>query len=147
MIDNQARHLFPVKGSAGGAVAPVASSESFYEDWVEFSDMLYRPERFAIQIAGDSMSPRLQHGDYLLIQPTSKPPSGVLVVVKTPEGEFACKLFKQEGTKATLHCLNEDYPPVEVGLQWEVIGMVVAYRRQLGPKRYIEEADGAGLRP
>lgn len=65
---------------------------------------------YALQIAGDSMSPVLRAGDKILVAPNESVRKGDRVVVKTIDGEIMAKeLFKQTTHKIELISLNPEY--------------------------------------
>jgi len=65
---------------------------------------------YALQIAGDSMSPVLRAGDKILVAPNESVRKGDRVVVKTIDGEVMAKeLFKQTAHKIELISLNPEY--------------------------------------
>jgi len=65
---------------------------------------------YALQIAGDSMSPVLRHGDKVLVAPNEAVRRGDRVVVKTVDGEVMAKeLFRQTAHKIELVSLNPEF--------------------------------------
>ena len=65
---------------------------------------------YALQIAGDSMSPVLRNGDKVLVAPNENVRRGDRVVVKTMDGEVMAKeLFRQTAHKLELVSLNPEY--------------------------------------
>ncbi len=65
---------------------------------------------YALQIAGDSMSPVLRHGDKVLVAPNESVRRGDRVVVKTIDGEVMAKeLFRQTSHKIELISLNPEF--------------------------------------
>ena len=65
---------------------------------------------YALQIAGDSMSPVLRAGDKILVAPNETVRKGDRVVVKTIDGEVMAKeLYKQTAHKIELISLNPEY--------------------------------------
>lgn len=69
------------------------------EEWEEIPDRLARTGTFFGLIAkGDSMSPRIQAGDVLIVRQQSDAESGDVVIAKINGEEATCKrLLKQEG--------------------------------------------------
>ncbi len=65
---------------------------------------------YALEIAGDSMSPVLRHGDKILVAPNASVRRGDRVVVKTLSGEVMAKELKRMGShNIELTSLNPDY--------------------------------------
>lgn len=69
------------------------------EEWEEISEKLARTGTFYGLIAkGDSMSPRIQEGDVLIVRQQSDAESGDVVIAKVDGEEATCKrLLKQDG--------------------------------------------------
>jgi SOS-response transcriptional repressor LexA len=143
-----ARRKFPLIGSAGAATFPLASTAD-PEDYVEFSDELYRPERYAIRLVGDSMEPRIPADCYVLVQPHENPPVGMIVVARSGEYEYAVKVRRVNDGEIVLVPINPNYETITTDEGWRMVGYVVAYRKNRDPKgkKYIEEGDDDGLRP
>jgi SOS-response transcriptional repressor LexA len=144
------RRLFPVVGEAGMAEFPLASDGSGYYDQehvVEFSDDLFRAERFGIKVKGDSNHPRIKHGTFALIHPDPNPPTGVFVAARNDRHEYCVKVLRVVGGQTELHPYNPEYPVIKPGDGWVMIGYVVGLREERGPRKYIEEGDNDGIRP
>ena len=143
------RRYFPILGSAGAAIFPVASAEPIPEDYAEFSEDLYRSDvdRFAVIVNGDSMEPRLKSGDVVLIHPTTACPSGRMVVFRTTDHEYAVKVLRRDAKGDRFEPINPEYDAIEPRPDWQLVGFVVGWRRDSGRKKYIEEGDNSGLGP
>lgn len=142
------RRKFPVLGSVGAAQFPIDGG-SPEDEWVEFDDELYNPfvERFGIRVIGDSMFPRIEHGNIVLVHPVPNKTPGLIVVAKNAESEFVVKYLRQVNGRLELHGVNPDVPPVAVGEGWELVGYVVGRKRKRGYRSpYLEEGDNDGLR-
>ena len=74
------------------------------------------PEVYALEIAGDSMSPAYREGDRVIVKPTTEEPRrGERVVVRTTGGEVMAKeVARVTARKLELRSLNPEHPPVEV---------------------------------
>ena len=143
------RRYFPILGSAGAAIFPVASADAIPEDYAEFSEDLYRSDvdRFAVIVNGDSMEPRLKSGDVILIHPTTACPSGRMVVFRTTDHEYAVKVLRRDAKGERFEAINPQYDAIEPRPDWQLVGFVVGWRRDSGRKKYIEEGDNSGLGP
>lgn len=65
---------------------------------------------YALEIAGESMSPVLRHGDRVLVAPNETIRKGDRVVVKTTGGEIMAKELRRQTSKLIeLISLNPDY--------------------------------------
>lgn len=96
-----------------------AGSEGFFDDagfpvgggWEEVRVPDARDKNlYALEIAGDSMSPVLRRGDRIVVAPNQSVRKGDRVVVKTRDGEIMAKeLFKLTQTTIELISLNSEY--------------------------------------
>lgn len=141
------RRKFRLLGSVGAASAPLRSADPWPGDYVEFSDDLFREERYAIQVQGDSMHPLLKHGDYILVQPAVEVPRGLFTIARNDEHEYTVKVLKNVDGRHELHPVNPEYDPLIPGDDWQIVGYAVGLRRERGRGRYKEVGDNAGLRP
>jgi len=75
------------------------------------------PNAYALEIAGDSMSPVYRDGDRVIVSPNSPVRRADRVVVKTVEGEVMAKqLARQTATRVELHSVNALHPGRELTL-------------------------------
>ncbi|MCY2930303.1 MAG: LexA family transcriptional regulator [Planctomycetota bacterium] len=102
-------------GAAQGPVWLVTLSAPDADDVVEF---LAAPglkarhaDAFALRIDGDSMSPDIRHGDFVVLSPTAPAQDGRAAVVQL-DGQIGvtCKLFRQAGAGVHLLPINEAFP-------------------------------------
>ena len=149
MVPGAGRRLFRILGVAGAAAAPVQSGDPDPDDWEDFPDDLYHPERFCIRVTGDSMSPRIEHGDFVLVHPHPNPATGLLVVAHNSVHEYVCKtLQRDEQRRPQLVPINRNgYDVLEPDGEWKIDGFVVAIKRRGGRGKGMEIWDDAGLRP
>lgn len=140
------RRKFPVIGTAGASAFPLETS-SDPDDYVEFSDDLFHPERFAIRIKGISMEPEIPNGAFVLIHPTNDPPYGLMTVAKNDQSEYVVKVRRKIDGQDFLMPLNPDYEPIKPGEGWEMVGFVVGIREEWGHRKYRESGDNDGIRP
>ena len=70
---------------------------------------------FALEIAGDSMSPRINQGDRVIVAPSWTPRAGDTVIVRTIDGDVYCKtLLKNAGDKVVLASVNTSHKDFEL---------------------------------
>lgn len=103
----------PVLGEVPCGIPTEAVEFLDADDWEEISEKMSRHGRFfGLKVKGDSMSPRIQEGDVLIVQQTSDAESGDVVIAKF-NGDDACckKLIKQEGG-IVLQSFNPMYEPM-----------------------------------
>ncbi len=61
------------------------------------TDLEHPPSTFAMRIKGDSMEPRFQPGDMVVIDPTLQPSPGDFVVATEPSGEASFRQYRSAG--------------------------------------------------
>ncbi len=74
------------------------------------------PKAFAVTLSGDSMAPIYTPGDVAIVNPSSKPRNGMVVIARLNDGHGAdvmFKLFQASGSKVVLSSYNPAYPPME----------------------------------
>ena len=91
-----------------------------YEDIVDYDDLVETtitdPKAFAIRIKGDSMSPRIEEGDVVVVMPSERPISGDTVIARLKDDGVICKLFHltgKNGRTFRLTSYNLAYPQME----------------------------------
>lgn len=140
------RRKFPILGCVGASSHPVESPEADPDDYVEFSDDLYRSDRFGLRVIGDSNFPYIRHKDEILVQPAKVVASGLFVVFRSPEFEYLVKLKGYDAGRVAYQPLNPSYEEIIPADGWELVGYVVGLRRLFGRKSYLEFGDDDGLR-
>lgn len=89
---------------------------------------------FALKVVGDSMSPKFNEGDIIVIDPDKEPKTGDYVVASTSNNESATfkkykKRYKEDGTPyIELNPLNPDYEPINSNQFDIVIKGVLVYQ-------------------
>ncbi|MGC9199568.1 MAG: LexA family protein [Acidobacteriaceae bacterium] len=61
------------------------------------TDLEHPPSTFAMRIKGDSMEPRFQPGDVVVVNPTLQPDPGDFVVATDPNGEATFRQYRNAG--------------------------------------------------
>lgn len=72
---------------------------------------------FAVSLEGDSMEPRFQEGDVLIVQPSEVPYSGCFVVAKFMNDGIVFRRLEMQGDRITLVPLNDRYPASTHGVE------------------------------
>jgi phage repressor protein C with HTH and peptisase S24 domain len=68
------------------------------------------PDSFALQVDGDSMSPRINDGDVVILSPSVPAVEGLPAVVRLSEAiGVTCKLVRNEAKTVHLVPINEKY--------------------------------------
>lgn len=138
---------------AEGAEAELGYSEIPYwgavpaGDWQEPSsdagltmrveNNLAKEGRIAVRVAGESMSPRLEHGDVVIVQKSKTPREGVITLARNDANELTLKVLRHTTDgQWELHPINKEFSPTK-SPRWEILGYAVA----------IQRIDDLGLRP
>ncbi len=96
--------------------------------WVELPKGLSRGRYIALTVAGDSMTPYLQDGDTILIDPRQKVANDSIVVARRPEDGYVVKYVSRlSGRMMELSSFNADYTPFTIARDRNsVVGVVIA---------------------
>jgi SOS-response transcriptional repressor LexA len=116
---------------------PVAWSDGEYpagfgEEFLDRGDVS-DPNAFALMVDGDSMSPRINSGDIVIISPNTPVTNRSIAAVEINHEERTLKtvIFLQNG-KILLQPENEKYPPLVLEeKQVDFIGRVIERRQRL----------------
>lgn len=135
---NRTGTKIPVLGNVAAGMPITAIEGADYDDpdaWEEIpADMAKSGEYFALRIHGDSMEPRMQNGDVVIVHIQSDVNSGDIAIVRVNGDEATCKKIKKTQQGLMLLSLNPDYEPIfftpkEIqSLPVEIIGKVVELR-------------------
>ena len=85
-------------------------------------------QAFALKVKGNSMAPRIEDGDVVIVSPQQEAHSGDICVVRV-NGEDTLKKVKFEGTYVHLVPLNPDFEPLtvkkkDVNFVWKVVKLI-----------------------
>jgi repressor LexA len=125
---NRWRELPLVSSVPAGKVATTFHPD-YVDDYVTIDDV--RDEgAFALKVKGNSMSPRIEDGDVVVVSPQTEARSGDICVVRV-NGEDTLKKVKFEGNYIHLIPLNPEFEPVtakkkEVNFVWKVVKLIKA---------------------
>lgn len=123
----------PVLGDVAAGI-PIEAIEDIidYEEIDE--DLARRGEFFGLRIKGNSMSPRIQNGDVVIVRVQPDADSGDIVIAKVNGDDACCKKLLKHNDGITLLSFNQDYEPLSfnkqdiVSLPVSIIGKVVELR-------------------
>ncbi len=109
-----------------GKVATIFHPD-YTDDFVTVDD-IRDPSAFALKVKGQSMSPRIEDGDVVIVSPQQEARSGDICVVRV-NGEDTLKKVKFEGIYIHLIPLNPDFEPVtvkrkDVNFVWKVMKLI-----------------------
>lgn len=76
------------------------------------------PDAYGLRVYGDSMSPRIKHGEFVVIEPNQPPVRYEEVLVKTVDGRKMIKVFADyaEGYYR-FDSVNEDHKPIHLAAE------------------------------
>lgn len=83
------------------------------DDWEEISEQLARSGKFfGLKVKGDSMSPRIQEGDILIVRQQNDAESGDVVIAKVNGNDATCKKLVKTDAGIVLQSFNPMYEPM-----------------------------------
>lgn len=132
VLPYEKRGMRPVFGHASAGLGVLAEQESMgYEPVAPDYDT---EDYFWLKVAGDSMSPKIDDGDLVLVNREAPVESGIIMVVIVDDTEgFIKKVCVNEDT-VTLISFNPYYPPMVFGgaemARLRFIGKVVEQKRK-----------------
>lgn len=85
---------------------------------------------FALRVSGDSMQPKFNDGDVLVVEPEMDPNPGDYVIAKNGSEETTFKQLVKDGADWYLKPLNERYPIKPLGKS-TIVGVVRAVEMRL----------------
>ncbi|KAA1262436.1 LexA repressor [Rubripirellula obstinata] len=119
-------HAMPMAGIVAAGPTTLALEQN---DRVDFSEMLFKDDRFILQVSGDSMiEAHIADGDYVVIQKADNAETGQMVVAQTSDGEATLKYWYPEGHRIRLQPANASMEPIYVQ-DAKVIGIAVGVVR------------------
>lgn len=105
-------------------------------DWIQVSEKIDPKGVVAVKVSGNSMAPRLMHGQTVIIKLDKTPREGVVTLAVNQHKELTLKVLKYVKGEWQLHSINPEHGTVK-SETWEVLGYAIA----------IEEHDAQGIRP
>jgi repressor LexA len=92
-----------------------------------------RPNYYALQVTGDSMSPKIVNGDIVVVAPCPEPYNGQIVVTRiNSDGEVTLKKFQRDGNTLLLIPENPEYQTrvLTPDSNIKILGSVIALYRK-----------------
>lgn len=119
-------HSLPLAGMVSAGPTTLALEQ---HEMLDFSEMLFRDDRFILRVSGDSMiEAHIADGDYVVIQKQETASPGQMVVAQTPDGEATLKYWYPEDRRIRLQPANSSMQPIYVS-DASVIGVAVGVVR------------------
>jgi repressor LexA len=72
------------------------------------------PNGFGVEVAGDSMVPKYEDGQVVMVDTRKRPVSGDYAVIGLMGGDKYVKRYRESGGRVVLESVNPIYPPVVV---------------------------------
>ena len=112
---SKARYVPLLSWAQAGALDAAHLDEGYDYEGVISIDIA-DPRAFAVEIKGDSMTPRIGAGDRAIVCPSREPRTGDTVIARTLDGDVMYKLFqsKDGGKIVVLSSWNPAFPPIEI---------------------------------
>jgi repressor LexA len=119
-------HALPMAGMVSAGPTTLAFEQN---DRIDFSEMLFRDDRFILQVSGDSMiDAHITDGDFVVVQKQASAQPGEMVVAQTADGEATLKYWHPESGRIRLQPANTAMDPIYVK-EARVIGVAVGVVR------------------
>ena len=113
-IDLHARALLDgIKGDRANLIQITGDTADQIVEFVQCEEVFKLfPDSFALQIDGDSMSPRINDGDVVVLSPSVPAAQGQVAIARlVGQIGVTCKLIRTTGDKVHLIPINERYQP------------------------------------
>jgi repressor LexA len=107
------KRWIPVLGNVVAGL-PTEAIENFDDDWEELSEDMMNDgyEYFALRIKGDSMSPRMQNGDVVIVRKQNDIESDEIAVVRVDGDDATVKKVRLTDDGIWLLPSNPAYTPM-----------------------------------
>jgi len=92
---------------------PVGIADEYIAKPIDLRD----PSAYALRVKGDSMSPKLDEGDIIIVSPKKEAQSNNIAVIRTKKGEVYLKKVIFAQTTLWLQSINSNYPPISLGFK------------------------------
>jgi len=125
----------PVYGVVRAGVGGLAEQDIIGYESVDIQVVASGEEYFWLKVSGDSMSPKIEDGDFVLVKKQSIVDSGQIAVVTIGGEEGVLKKVELELESITLISFNPYYPPrrfeKEDMNRVEIMGLAIETKRKL----------------
>ncbi len=104
-------NTIPVVSTAHAGHITVGFADEDVIEWLPFMNTKDKGV-FAVKVAGDSMSPEINEGDYAICSPNKPFVSGKIYLIVTENSEHTIKRVYRQVNAFLLVATNPEYPPV-----------------------------------
>lgn len=145
VMDNRSKHsaYLPLYPEVPAGDWSFASSEVI--EYISVPAHLAGENRFATKIVGDSMQPKVIHGDIVVVQRSHEPRPGVITLAVSKDGESTIKVLERVGQTYRLRPINPAYPTTDTRT-YTLIGFAIAIIRVLSAGTKMEIFNESGLK-
>jgi repressor LexA len=117
----------PLLASVPAGVPRLGFHPEYVEKYITVDDV-NDPNAFALEVRGNSMAPRIEDGDIIVVSPSTESHSGDICVVRMND-EDTVKRIKIENDFIHLIPLNPDFEPIavrkrDVTFIWKVVKVI-----------------------
>ncbi|MEP0822622.1 MAG: helix-turn-helix domain-containing protein [Ignavibacterium sp.] len=117
----------PLLSSVPGGAPSLMFHPEYVEKYITV-DSVNDSSAFALEVKGNSMAPRIEDGDIIVVSPKLEPRSGDICVVRVSD-EDTVKRVKIDGQLIYLIPLNPEYEPMavkkrDVTFMWRVVKVI-----------------------
>lgn len=134
IIENESKGFkIPVLGNVAAGI-PISAVEDILDYEEVPSSWQSQGEFFALRIKGDSMEPRMENGDVVIVKQQSDANSGDTVIALVNGDDATCKRLEKTDNGIMLVSTNAKYPPMFfskediVNKPVVILGKVVEFR-------------------
>ena len=111
---------------------PDAFPEHVSEEIIEYISLPDIPRgAYSIIVKGESMSPAVRDGDYVIFMPDENIRTGDIVIVNDEWGESILRRYRKKNMKVFLISDNPEYPALKLNRNYKIIGKVIAVWRKV----------------
>ena len=108
-------------------------TESGVSEFIDCPEIVERfPDAFALRVDGDSMTPRIQDGDLVILSPSAPARDGATAVAKMKNQiGVTCKIIRRSGVQVHLIAANENFENKIYNIDQLVWSLAVLWRIRL----------------
>lgn len=111
---------------------PAGFPDQISEAIIEHISLPHAPHgSYALITKGDSMSPAIKDGDYVLFMPNGEVRNGDVVVVNNEWGDTMLKRYREKDGEVFLTSDNSEYPSLKPNKHYRIIGKVIGVWRKI----------------
>ena len=126
----------PVVGRVAAGM-PIFAEENIIDSTEISSELKRRGDFFGLIIRGDSMYPKIEDGDMVVVRVQENVEDGEIAVVRVNGDDATCKVIRRDDKHIYLQSINPMYMPMTYDLDdmekmpIEIVGKVFEIRRKL----------------